>query len=254
MVVIIAVVAAGRGRGKTSLVESITGRLSSRYRVWTVKHVSDSFDTREKDTWRHLKAGSEGSIALGAGSLVVLRSEIDESVERALKEVPTGADLVLVEGFKESVLPKILLAQSTDEAEEQLERTSNVFAISGSLADLHADKSVKGVPILGSDSVTDVVSGMVQDDQVKKLPGVDCKKCGYPSCKDMANAILKGESLLKDCRTLKISDVMLIVDGKPVYLSEFPKSVVRNVVLGLVNSLKGFDAKKTGKITLELRT
>jgi len=254
MVVIVAVVAAGRERGKTSLVESMTRRLSGRYRVWTVKHVSDSFDTREKDTWRHLKAGAEGSVALGAGSLVVLRSELDESVDRALKEVPAGADLVLVEGFKESVLPKILLAQSIDEAEEQLERISNVFAVSGPFADMHTKRSVKGVSVLGSDSVTDVVNGMVLDDQVNRLPGIDCKKCGYPSCKEMANAILKGESLLKNCRTLQTSDVMLIVDGKPVYLSDFPKNVVKYVVLGLMNSLKGFDPKKTGKITLELRT
>lgn len=254
MVVVVAVVAAGRGRGKTSLVESITRKLSGKYRVWTVKHVSDSFDTREKDTWRHLKAGAEGSVALGADSLVVLRSELDESVERALEEVPSDVDLVLVEGFKQSVLPKILVAQSMNEAEEQLEIIPNVFAVSGPLADLCNDRLVNGVPVLGSDSVTDRVSRMVRDDQVKRLPGIDCKKCGYPSCKEMANAILNGESLLENCRTLQISDVMLTTDGKPVYLSEFPKSVVRNVVLGLVNSLKGFDPKKTRKITLELRT
>jgi molybdopterin-guanine dinucleotide biosynthesis protein B len=253
MVVVIAVVAAGRGRGKTSLIESVTRKLSGKYRVWTVKHVSDSFDTKDKDTWRHLKAGAEGSVALGAGSLVVLRSGVNESVERALDEVPRDVDLVLVEGFKESVLPKILIAQSLNEAEEQLERISNVFAVSGPFADLVANSSVKGVPVLGSDSVTDRVVRMVVDDQAKRLPGIDCEKCGYSSCKEMANAILNGEALLKDCRTLQVSDVVLLMDSKTVYLSEFPKRVVRNVVLGLATSLKGVDLKKTKRIVLELR-
>jgi molybdopterin-guanine dinucleotide biosynthesis protein MobB len=176
MVVIIAVVAAGRGRGKTSLIESVTRKLSGKYRVWTVKHVSDSFDTKDKDTWRHLKAGAEGSVALGAGNLVVLRSGVSESVERALDEVPRDVDLVLVEGFKESVLPKILIAQSLDEAEEQLDRISNVFAVSGPFADLGANRSVRGIPVLGSDSIAEKVVRMVTDDQAKRLPRIDCKK------------------------------------------------------------------------------
>ena len=253
MVVIVAVVAAGRGRGKTSLIEALTATLSDKYRVWTVKHISDSFDTNDKDTWRHLKAGAEGSVALGADSLVVLRSGVNESVERALDEVPRDVDLVLVEGFKESALPKILVAQSLNEAEEQLERISNVFAVSGPFADFGVEKLVKGLPVLGSDNITERVTRMVMDDQVKRLPGIDCKKCGYTSCKEMATMILKGEARLKDCLTLQASDVVFLADRVPVYLSDFPRSVVRNVVLGLVTSLKGVDLK-TRRIVLELRT
>ena len=39
--------------------------------------------------------------------------------------------------------------------------------------------------------------------QLEKLPGYDCGACGYPSCRAMAEEIVKGNSKIEDCRVLR---------------------------------------------------
>jgi len=57
----------GRAKsGKTTLLERLIGELTSRgYRVATIKHTPQgmSFDKPDKDSWRHLQAGSKATIA-----------------------------------------------------------------------------------------------------------------------------------------------------------------------------------------------
>ena len=254
MTVIVAVVAAGRERGKTTLLERLTRAFSENIRVWTVKHVSKTFDTEEKDTWRHLEAGAEGTVAVGPDQLIVLRPSAQATLETAIGEISRDIDLVLVEGFRQSGYPKVLAALSVEEAEQQLQEIRDVFAISGPVADARAGGSVQGVPILSVDELVKRLSWLVVEDQVKRLPGIDCKKCGYPSCAALASAILRGEVTLKSCRTLQVSDVVLAVDDARVYLSEFPKNFVKNVIVAMVGSLKGVDVGKAKRIIIEVDT
>jgi len=252
MTVVIVVVGAGRGRGKTTLVEFLTRRFSKNLRVWTVKHVSKSFDTEEKDTWRHMEAGAEGTIAVGPKRIVVLRPQTQATLETAVGEVPRNVDLILAEGFREANYPKILATPSIEEAEEQLGKIRGIFAISIPITDTKAGESIQGVPILSPEELAERLSRMVIEDQVKRLPRIDCRKCGYPSCKALAEAILRGEATLKDCKTLQISDLTLAVDDAEVYLSEFPKNFVKNVILAMIGSLKGVDMDKAKQITIQL--
>ena len=39
--------------------------------------------------------------------------------------------------------------------------------------------------------------------QLEKLPGYDCGACGYPSCRAMAEEIVKGASEISDCKVLR---------------------------------------------------
>jgi molybdopterin-guanine dinucleotide biosynthesis protein B len=251
MTVVVAVVGAGRGRGKTTLVESLTRRFSRNIRVWTVKHISKSFDIEEKDTWRHMESGAEGTIAVSPDRLAILRPQT-LTPEMAIGEVPKDVDLVLVEGFKEAGYPKILVTPSIEEAEEQLGKIRDIFAISGPIAEVKAGESVQGVPILSTEELSERLNRMIIEDHVKRLPGIDCRKCGYQSCKAFAAAILRGEAALKDCKTLQISDLSLEVDDAQVYLSEFPKNFVKNVILAMVGSLKGANVEKGKRITIEV--
>jgi hypothetical protein len=43
------------------------------------------------------------------------------------------------------------------------------------------------------------------------------------------------------------------MDGTQVYLSEFPKSFVKNVILGMVGSLKGVTMEKAKRIVFDIR-
>jgi len=253
MPLVMAVVAAGRGRGKTALVELICRALSGDFTVWTVKHLSQSFDLRDKDTWRHMAAGAYGTIAVSPEEVVTLKSKRGASVEDALDEVPAGVDLVLAEGFRKSLYPKVLVARTVDEAMEQLRKIEGVFALHIPGEELGSLKAAGKIPVLSEGELIERVREMVVADQVKRLPGINCRKCGFSSCDALGKAIREGSGFLRQCRVLQESDLQLLVDGHQVYLSPFPKSFVKNVLLAMVGTLKGVDGSKMARLLIEVR-
>ena len=235
------------------MVELVCRALSRDFTVWTVKHLSGSFDTKEKDTWRHIAAGSSGTIAVSPEEIVSLEPRRGASVEDALAELPAGVDLVLVEGFHESTYPKVLVAKTIDEAEEQLHRIDGVFAVcipggGAGKANL-SDKT----SLLSVEELTKMVREMVVADQLRRLPGLDCRKCGYSGCDALRQAIREGSGSLRQCRALFESDLRLFVDGGQIYLSPFPRTFVRNVLLAMVGTLKGVDSGRMVKLSIEVR-
>ncbi|MCJ7631058.1 molybdopterin-guanine dinucleotide biosynthesis protein MobB, partial [Candidatus Bathyarchaeota archaeon] len=91
------------------------------------------------------------------------------TLENALGEVPDGVDLILVEGFRESGYPKILVAQSETEAEEQLDKIREIIAISGPVAHSGIQQLIRGVPVRSSEDLLKSINRMVQENQVKPL-------------------------------------------------------------------------------------
>lgn len=101
------------GSGKTTLVEQLIPALRLRgLRVSVVKHAHHSFDidTAGKDTFRHREAGAFEVVVASGRRLALMREferEASLSVHQLIAELYDGVDWVLVEGFKESDLPKI---------------------------------------------------------------------------------------------------------------------------------------------------
>lgn len=101
------------GSGKTTLVERLIPALKLRgLRVSVVKHAHHNFDIDHpgKDTYRHREAGAFEVVAASDRRLALIR-EFERpavlTVHHLLAELYEGVDWVLVEGFKESDLPKI---------------------------------------------------------------------------------------------------------------------------------------------------
>ena len=97
--------------GKTTLVERLIKELELRgYRVATIKHVSRDivFDKPEKDSWRHLQAGSKATIISSKDKVVLLKPVV---IEPALSEIARifgeDYDIILAEGFTSDDAPKI---------------------------------------------------------------------------------------------------------------------------------------------------
>ncbi|MDP2046349.1 MAG: molybdopterin-guanine dinucleotide biosynthesis protein B, partial [Deltaproteobacteria bacterium] len=64
-----------------------------------------------KDTWRYRQAGSRLVALAAPGLLQITRSHAEEPpLDAILDELAPGADLILVEGYKTSGLPKVGLA------------------------------------------------------------------------------------------------------------------------------------------------
>jgi molybdopterin-guanine dinucleotide biosynthesis adapter protein len=99
------------GSGKTTLLEKLIPELVRRgYRVATVKHDVYGFDIDHegKDTWRHRKAGAACTIISSPKQLALIRDiDHDASLEEIRNRFVSDADILLSEGYKREITPKI---------------------------------------------------------------------------------------------------------------------------------------------------
>jgi len=140
--------------GKTTLIEGLISELKSRsYRVATIKHARRelAFDKQDKDSWRHIQAGSEATAIVSSDELVLIKPATqDVSLDDIARLFGEDYDIILAEGFKQSNTPKIevhrkevgpplsslrkLIAIATDEPLETKTRQFSLQDIKG-LAD-----------------------------------------------------------------------------------------------------------------------
>lgn len=148
--------------GKTTLVKKLIEELKSRgYGVATIKHAPKgmTFDETDKDSWRHIQAGSEATVVASPDRVVLIKPVAEEL---ALDEIAPlfgeDYDIVLAEGFKQGDAPKIevhrravgppltnikkLIAIVTDEPLETETRQFSLQDIKG-LADLLEEGLIK---------------------------------------------------------------------------------------------------------------
>lgn len=101
------------GAGKTTLLERLIPALkASGQRVSVVKHAHHQFDIDHpgKDSYRHRKAGAYEVLIASDHRLALMReieNPVPHNVHNLLAELDAGIDWALVEGFKNSDLPKL---------------------------------------------------------------------------------------------------------------------------------------------------
>lgn len=94
--------------GKTTLVTALVRSLARHGRVGTIKNMAHHPVDRG-DTKRHFDAGADEVVGLGEARLKVTRDR--GNLESSLAELERdGMDYVVVEGFKQSQLPKIVMS------------------------------------------------------------------------------------------------------------------------------------------------
>lgn len=94
--------------GKTTLVQALVSSLAKKGKVGTIKNMA-GHPVDQGDTKRHFDAGADVVIGLGEAHLMVRRER--GNLDSALAELETeGVDYAVMEGFKNSSLPKIVMA------------------------------------------------------------------------------------------------------------------------------------------------
>jgi molybdopterin synthase catalytic subunit len=108
-------VAGNKNTGKTTFVCRLVKALSAEGKVGTVKLMPDHrFDSPEKDTGKHFDAGATVTSAVAEEGVAMISR--GQGLERALDLLAdSGMDIAVVEGARNSEIPKILLGDEGDE-------------------------------------------------------------------------------------------------------------------------------------------
>jgi len=227
--------------GKTRLIESLIGELRRRGRkVGAIKHTvsPDPIDTPGKDTWRYGEAGVQASALLTPeeSALFFHRPlDLNEAIH-LLGDI----DLVLLEAFKElDRVPRIIVARDIEEVKQL--RNGLEIAVTGEIA----GSIMEGleIPLLDSNAV-EALTDLVEKKAMPLLPGLNCGKCGYSSCSELAKAMLADEAKATKCVNLLSTETQVLVDGAPLSVNPFVGKVIKNVVMGILSTLKGVEAPK----------
>lgn len=224
--------------GKTYVASNVIARLKARgYIVGVVKHCAHGIDIEDRDSHRYILSGADVVIASSRGiGIEYYRTWVD-SVDHALKYIDTP--IVVVEGFKESdVGEAVVVARDVEEIKTRsADIVGKVIAyIVGLKTD--SDTEYRGAPIYtfnDIDGLANLIEGRALNFICQQLPNANCGYCGYGSCRLLAEAYAKG--LTRWCP--RDSDVQLVVDGKKVDLNPFVKSLLRSLVIGFTDVLKG---------------
>jgi molybdopterin-guanine dinucleotide biosynthesis protein B len=150
-----------KNTGKTTLIEKLVRELTGRgYRVGTIKHDGHDFDYDHPhtDTWRMRQAGA---------SVVAIASESQWVMQKFRQPPPlpdllsrfSGVDLVLVEGWKHSGLPKIVLLHPHEDIFKN-EELVNVCAVAA--ADGLARLAPPGVRVCDRDDIRALADCILQ--------------------------------------------------------------------------------------------
>lgn len=96
--------------GKTTLIEKLIREMVGRgYRLATIKHTHHNVapDQTEKDSWRHLQAGSSVAVLSSRDSVILTKPMVEANLDDIVRLLGEDYDLILAEGFKQDSAPKI---------------------------------------------------------------------------------------------------------------------------------------------------
>jgi molybdopterin-guanine dinucleotide biosynthesis protein B len=219
-------------QGKTELVIRIASELSAKgYEVVTIKHAHEGdLLPAGKDTTRHLEAGAKFSIAVSSEGSTIYSKEASLESSLDLANKVSSPDVILVEGFKNSSIPKIVLGKA--------DARGNIIARGASPDDVF------------DTAVAYLERGVGIERSLNKLPGLDCEGCGFESCLGLAEAMNDGKADITDCTKLHVGRTLIRVDGKILSLGPFVDEIVTNTILGMVSSLKG--GESAGRLIIDI--
>ncbi len=201
--------------GKTTLIEKIVPELVRRgYRVTTVKHDLHGFeiDREGKNSWRHKQAGAQGVIISSPQKVAFIRDvDKDMSLEELRDSFGRDADLILSEGFKRDVHPKIEVFRKEAHGELLCTKEDKLFAIASN------KRFDVGVPCLDLDDVKGIAD-------------------------IIESTFLKGN---------KTEEITLRVNGRRIPLSPFVRRFLIRTIKGMISSLKGAENPQRLEIKID---
>jgi molybdopterin-guanine dinucleotide biosynthesis protein B len=147
--------------GKTSTIEFLIPKLKERgLSVSSAKHVHHpnfTIDVEGKDTWRHMKSGSDQVVCLSQDEVAIIRKQKRNhyDIKKLLNLFNDGKpDLIILEGFhwlvsKNRDVVKIVTANNKEDVSKRLVGVfPQIIAITGRISNLGIKGSIQGIPVI----------------------------------------------------------------------------------------------------------
>jgi molybdopterin-guanine dinucleotide biosynthesis protein B len=222
--------------GKTTLIMRLSQKLSAMgYGVGVVKHVSSKIDFPDNDT---------SNVRLYVPFVSAISSEESEIILKGKRRIEDilaffNGDIVLIEGFKEEKsFPKIVCVRDNKEEKELFDGLQ--------LCTASLEEGISDFRITNDEHIARMAA--LIGERAFKLPELNCGACGYESCYGLAKEIVKGEKTMDMCASLN-PPISIKIDGTPFPINPFTSQLMKNTILAMVSSLKGF---KKGTIEIGL--
>ncbi len=205
--------------GKTTLVTRLVKELGKRgYRVGTLKHSHVSFDFPGKDTSKHKEAGAK--IIIGAGKETFFLIPNEKGLDNMLSLIPfiEDVDFLVIEGFKNLEFANI----STSIENEFTIKKVDPFTIK-------------------DDEIQELIQ-LIEDRSYGPLLDLNCKKCGFESCREFARMKIRGLADEINCKS-QFKRAMVRVNNQPIPLNSFVQRFLSKTILAMVKALEREPAK-----------
>ncbi|MGE5590639.1 MAG: molybdopterin-guanine dinucleotide biosynthesis protein B [Bacillota bacterium] len=147
------------GSGKTTLMEKLVAEVAGRgLRVATVKHDAHGFemDHPGKDTWRHRRAGAVATAISSPTGFALVEQRTQERPLEDILPLLVGADIILVEGYKNLPYPKLEVIGTDGRQEPACLDDPLLFAVAGDTP------RRLGVPCLSRDDAAGIARLVLQ--------------------------------------------------------------------------------------------
>lgn len=177
-------------------------------------------------------------------SSTFIKASFKLTIDDLKKLFPSKWCLMLIEGYKAA--PCIVAAISEDDVNELGSQSLAIVPLNDDLMKL----TTPWKKVVAVNRVAEVVREALIEDVMKLLMQEDCGECGFNSCKDLAEAIAKGEDTPLRC-VKRRENVRLMVDGDLVQLNPFTSKMFIQVLTSLLSILKGVP-RSFKKVTIEL--
>ena len=194
--------------GKTTTVTSLVAELRRRgYTVGTVKDIHfEGYepDTPGTDTYKHAEAGARRVTARGNNGTAIIMDR-RMSIDEILKYYKE--DFVILEGDLGISCPTIITGKTTEDVDKRM--VPEAIAVSGIIS--NDMKEYKGLPVINGVTEVEKMADMVEKKKKMSDEGLN---------------------------------VELTIDGEEIFMVPFVKATVKNVVIGAIKALDGYEEGK----------